>query len=329
VLADYGGSQGTGSDFAGVYHDEEDVLTGFGMHPPGSSFMVYTLAAALQAGSSLNSYWEWQPHDQPGRTGPNRVLNSSTCPQDRTGACSLRDSVMASLNVPMYTVTLNVRPDKVLELARAAGIDSMWNDAKEYKDLAAATDLQKLYPSQFDTTLGLGQYSVTVLDQANAMATFGAGGHRAQAHFVRKIDLNDKTVYAEKLSALDHPSVLTETAMADLTSTLSSNPAGKLTVGDSASKSGSWEYQGRSSDNADAWTIGYTSKLALAVWVGDQKSDQAIKDANGATIWGTGLPSTIYRNVMNSVHSTMSLKPGAFPPAANAGNNNPPGSVPR
>ena len=37
-------------------------MLGVGYHPPGSSFKVYTLAAALNEGISLNSYWRWQPY---------------------------------------------------------------------------------------------------------------------------------------------------------------------------------------------------------------------------------------------------------------------------
>jgi membrane peptidoglycan carboxypeptidase len=86
---------------------------------------VYTLAAALNAGISLNSYWQWTPHDMPGRTGKAQIRNASTCPSDKnkSGACSLLDSTVASLNVPFYGLTLSVTPAKVLEMARNAGID--------------------------------------------------------------------------------------------------------------------------------------------------------------------------------------------------------------
>ena len=70
MLAYYGGHDGKGADYAGFYYDEKgerDRLRP--LSRPGSSFKVYTLAAALKAGISLNSYWQWTPHDMPGRTG--------------------------------------------------------------------------------------------------------------------------------------------------------------------------------------------------------------------------------------------------------------------
>src|SRR5690606_36676451 len=46
VLAYYGGHDGQSADYAGIYRHDEGVANGFGAHPPGSSFKVYTLAAA-------------------------------------------------------------------------------------------------------------------------------------------------------------------------------------------------------------------------------------------------------------------------------------------
>lgn len=326
VLAYYGG-KGSGNDFAGVHTDEKGQQVGFGAHPAGSTFMVHTLAAALKAGYSLNSSWAWAPYDLPGRTGDNQIRNASRCPNDRSGACSLLDSTATSLNVPLYAVTVSLGPSKVLEMARDAGIDYMWTDDRVRVDLAGQKDMSAVVPSKFDTVLGIGQYPVTVLDQANAMATYGAGGRRAEAHFVERVWSADKLVYAEQLGSLDQPKVLNQQAVADLDYVLSRNPAAALDGRESAAKTGSWEYNGSTGDNTHAWMVGYTSTLAMAVWIGNQREEQPIRDAKGTTIWGSGLPTTIYREVMNAGHE--SVPPAAFPAAALAGNVNPPGSVPR
>jgi membrane peptidoglycan carboxypeptidase len=61
VLAYYGGHDGTGADFAGWYRNADGVAVGYGAHPPGQTFQVYTLAAALNAGISVKSRWQSPP----------------------------------------------------------------------------------------------------------------------------------------------------------------------------------------------------------------------------------------------------------------------------
>ena len=241
VVAYYGGRDGLGNDYAGYYIDDKGEAAGVGRYPPGASFMAYTLAAALKAGISLNSSWQWTEHKQVGRMDANPIRNSSTCPSDRdpnrlpggrTGACTLLESTVNSLNVPFYDVTLSVTPAKVLELARDVGIDDMWNDNRERQDLRRITDWKTMTPSQFDIILGIGQYPVTVVDQANAMATFAAKGLRAKAHFVGKVTQGDETVYTETLPNPNQARVFSPQTSADLNYALSQSTHLTLAGGD-------------------------------------------------------------------------------------------------
>jgi membrane peptidoglycan carboxypeptidase len=320
VLAYYGGHDGRGIDYAGFYYDEKNEPTGVGRYPPGASFMAYTLAAALRAGYSLKSLWQWTPHVQVGRPADALIRNTSACASNPRGStCSLADSVRNSLNVPLYDVTVSVTPAKVLAMARDAGIDHMWTDDRRRVDLRTA-DPTELTPSRFDIILGLGQYPVTVLDQANAMATFAAGGLRAKVHFVRSVALAGKVKYTETLPGKDQSSILNRQQIADL------NYA--LTVGDIAVKTGTWEYNNRNDQNAHAWSIGYDSTLATAIWVGNRGEEQALLDKTGATIWGSGLPNQILGRVMAGTRTQLGLTATPFPPPAFIGILDPPGSVP-
>src|SRR5262249_19047068 len=58
VLGYYGGSNGGGADYAGWYYDADGNPTGYGQHPPGSSFKVYDLAEALHQNISPKSHWD-------------------------------------------------------------------------------------------------------------------------------------------------------------------------------------------------------------------------------------------------------------------------------
>jgi membrane peptidoglycan carboxypeptidase len=225
------------------------------------------------------------------------------------------------MDVPFYGLTYTIGPTNVLRMARDAGIDSIWNDKGERVDLrnADVNDIMQKY--YFDSHVGIGQYAVTVLDQANAMATFAADGVRAQAHFViRVIDpqlsKDRQTIYAETLPTGGEKPILNEAQVDDLTWTLSQNKAATLEGGPaSAGMPGSWEFGRNSGDVAHAWAIGYTRKLAMAVWVGSGGAkERPIKDAAGKTIYGSTLPALIYRTVMKAA-SVGAPGEGFDPPA--------------
>ena len=321
VLAYYGGSES--SDYAGVYVGEDGSLTGFGAHPPGGTFFAYTLAAALKAGYSLNSSWQWTEHEQAGRPPGHPVRNNSQCASNPTGnACSLLESVMYSLNVPIYDVTVSVGAENVLAMARDAGIDNIWNDPLTRIDMRT-TEPGTAMTQGIATEVGIGQYPVTVLDQANAMATFAAGGIRARAHFVRTVSYGDQLVYGETLPSPDVPRVLEPAQIADLTYALT-QASGDA---DLAMKTGTWEFNQSVGENAHAWSIGYTGALATAVWVGNKADEQALIDKEGNTIWGSTLPTQILREVVERTHQQLGLNPADFPPPAFGGDLNPPGSL--
>ena len=321
VIAYYGGPSGTGADYAGWYLDQDGVPTGFGAHRPGASFHVYALAAALKDGISLDSRW----NSRSGRTFPGRsvgVRNSSTCAEPygvRNGPCTLLGSTIAGVEVAMYAVTHALGAANVLEMARAAGIADMWDDQRQRVSLADSPNMADLSPRRFGTEVGLGQYPVTVLDQANGMATFAARGLRAEAHFVRSVTKGKDTYYSEKVPDADAPRLLNEQQAADLTWALSQSRPARLAGVDAAGKSGTWlDGQGPT----HAWMVGYTTSLATAVWIGSAGRERPLRDSLGRSIFGAGLPAAIYKTFMTGAHAALKLEPGRFPPPAHVGDPN-------
>jgi membrane peptidoglycan carboxypeptidase len=333
VLAYYGGHDGKGADYAGFYYDENDAATGVGRFPAGSSFKVYTLAAALKSGISLKSYWDWNPHDMLGRTGSNQIHNASTCGNLKAGdktPCSLLQSTISSLNVPYYAVTLSTGPANVLKMARDAGVDYMWTDARDRVDLRTLPNMASVVPTRFDTVLGIGQYPITVMDHANGLATFAAEGLRANAHFVTKVVKNNTTVYADTLPKPNQPRVFSQENSNDLTYALSQVSSAKVNIGwDTAGKTGTWEFSQASSENADAWMVGFSKKLAAAVWVGNKAELHPLRDKNNSIIYGAGVPASIWQKFMTAATAALNEKKAntKFNPPSYAGDVNPPGSV--
>jgi membrane peptidoglycan carboxypeptidase len=148
---------------------------------------------------------------------------------------------------------------------------------------------------------------VTVLDHANGMATFAAGGQRAQAHFVREVTKRGERVYAERLVQSD--TGLSPIQVDELTWALGKVKAAKLDNGwDAAGKTGTWQ-SGNSRNSGDTWMVGYTPALATAVWLGTTDG-VALKTMDGRhDVSGSTHAAPIWRQFTTAATSAMGLDP--------------------
>jgi membrane peptidoglycan carboxypeptidase len=318
VLAYYGGNDGTGADYAGWYYDEAGSPRGFGEHPPGSSFKVYDLAEAIHQNVSVKSHWDspsTKEFPASGRTknsaaGPIRNSSTAACQPD----CMLWEATVASLNVTFFDLTEHLGAVNVLDMAIRAGVDAMWtavpgNPEPVRVDTRGRSGRDAI--DRFSTELGIGQYGITVLDHANGMATFAAGGKRAEAHFVRTVTRNGKQVYGEKLSRSDIG--LNQEQINELNWTLRQVPAAKLSNGwDSAGKTGTWQAGKSLTQNAHTWMVGYTNALAAAVWLGTTDGKPLVTSSGGVNVFGANYPGPIWRQFMVDATSAMKLKKSGF-----------------
>ncbi|WP_165824490.1 transglycosylase domain-containing protein, partial [Micromonospora globispora] len=323
VRAYYGGDNGTGTDYAGKNTDN-GVLSGG--HSPGSTFKIYTLAAALKEGISIKSRWKGSAFTPEGVKF--KVSNAGADKVSCGDSCTLEVSTLKSLNVPFYYITEKIGPDKVLDMAKQAGVTTMWrtdtNPAKAY-DLTKANP-KDLAPAPFFNVIGYGQYPITVLDHANGVATFANEGMYFKAHFVKKVEKQDDT---GKWRLIGGPKVkgeqrIPKDIVADVTSVLEQYPtkSSHRPLDDGrkvAEKTGTWELGDGSDHNGDAWMIGYTPQLATAVWVGNKGKRLAIKDKDGRDIMGARMPGAIFQRFMNEALDGKDKMD--FPPAAHVGSD--------
>ncbi len=66
----------------------------------------------------------------------------------------------------------------------------------------------------------------------------------------------------------------------------------------SAAKTGTVQL-GDTQANKDAWMVGYTPSLSTAVWVGTVQDNVPLVTASGAEVYGSGLPSDIWKSTMD------------------------------
>ncbi|NUO58094.1 MAG: penicillin-binding protein [Hamadaea sp.] len=306
VLAYYGGDDATGHDYAGK-NIENGQLTGG--HPAGSSFKIYTLAAALQDGYSLDSHFDPAAF----KDGDFEIENAGRDVDESCGNyCTLEWATVHSYNVPFYKVTKLMGVDKVVAMAKSAGISTMWNtgDGKAY-DLTSKT-FKQTDNAPFYYHAGFGQYPITVIDHASGVATFANRGLYNKPHFVLKVERpiagTDKfqLVNGEKLSPKQ---TIDQDVADDVNYVLQKIPgAGGHTLSGSrpvTGKTGTWQCQ-QTKHNCHAWFVGATKQIAAAVWVGNVGKEQAVYEKSGKDVSGAGLPGNIWEKFMNAASKGMS-----------------------
>jgi membrane peptidoglycan carboxypeptidase len=266
----------------------------------------------------MKSHWDSPPSKEfpnSGRVkgslnGP--VSNSSTakCQPD----CMLWEATVASLNVTFFDLTEHLGVPNVIDMAKHAGVDSIWanesgNPRPVRIDLRDKTGQD--VAGKFSTEVGIGQYGITVLDHANGMATFAAGGKRVDAHFVRSVTRGGEQVYAEKIATNDVG--LDQEQINELNWTLSKVEAAKLNNGwDSAGKTGTWQHGNSTTENSNAWMVGYTRALAAAVWLGTTDGKPLITTGGSTQVFGASYPGPIWRQFMVRTLAAMKLDPNKY-----------------
>jgi penicillin-binding protein 1A len=161
------------------------------------------------------------------------------------GAVTLRQALARSLNLPAVKLIRDVGPERVVELARAMGIESALDPVP---------------------ALGLGASAVSPLELASALSTLAAGGVRHPSRVVtRAVDPRGREV---PLMGQRPTRVVTEEEAHLVTSLLGSVISSG--TGRDAAKLGrpAAGKTGTSNEMRDAWFVGYTPDVAAAVWVG-------------------------------------------------------------
>jgi membrane peptidoglycan carboxypeptidase len=286
IWAYYGGATGTGFDFANQ---------GIGRQP-GSSFKPYVLATALDQGISLRTQLDGNsPKDFPG-----------TAPVDNFGGADfgsvdLVEATKSSINTAYFELGLQVGPSRVAELAHAAGIP----DRAPLRGQDGATN----------GSIALGSYEVRVIDQAVGFATFANKGVPAPAFVVQSIaTAQGDEIYEAK--PRPGPAAFGEDVAADATFALQAVVADG--TGRGARLDGGRPAAGKtgtSSDNKDAWFVGFTPQLSTAVWLG--YAEPKTIQVDGVEVTGGGLSSRIWKSYMDAALQGEPVLP--FPERADVG----------
>ncbi|MET9199539.1 transglycosylase domain-containing protein [Gordonia sp. NPDC003585] len=276
----YGGDESLGWDYA-----QAGLQT-------GSSFKVFALVAALEQGIPLSRVYSSAPYQA------SNGLTVENSDGESCGSCNLATAMKMSLNTVYYRLMMDLQGQAkaVADAAHQAGV------ARSFGDIEQTLQEANGYP---EGGVVLGQYPSRVIDMASAYATLAASGIYREPYFIQKVTDSDGNVLferqknsgqrvfpakvADNVTAALEPVASYSNGHALSDSTLGSRP--------SAAKTGTVQL-GDTGNNKDAWMVGYTPQLSTAVWVGTNGGG-AIENLNGASIYGSGLPSDIWQAAMN------------------------------
>ncbi|KUI18871.1 penicillin-binding protein [Mycobacterium lehmannii] len=280
VKAYYGGTDANGFDFAQA-----------GL-PTGSSFKVFALVAALQQGMGLGTQVDSSPLEVNGIKITN--VEGGGC-----GTCNIAEALKRSLNTSYYRLMLKLKngPQDVADAAHQAGIAESFPGVEH----TLSEDGQGGPPNN---GIVLGQYQSRVIDMASAYATLAASGVYHKPHFVQKVVNSEGEVLFDASQQDNSGEQRIEKKVADnVTSAMQpiaaySNGHGLAGGRPSAAKTGTNQL-GDTDSNRDAWMVGYTPSLSTAVWVGTTDGTKPLENQWGSPIYGSGLPSDIWKATMD------------------------------
>ena len=271
---------------SGDYGVSNFNLAAQGHRRPGSTFKVMALMTALRRGVDPDAthYVSKSPTyvDDPiyGK------FEIKTYGGVGGGNMSLRRGTLASDNSVYIQLAMDLGPDEVKQTARDMGI----------------TSTLKGYPSE---TLGGLENGVSPLEMATAYASIASGGYRLRPTAITKIVFPDGRVEkGDDLPArfrVKKVRIFEDGVAAEATEILEQNIQGgtgtHAIIGcPAAGKTGTTD------QNTDAWFVGFTPRLATAVWVGYPKDDIQMNGLYfGRNVDGGTFPADIWGDYMGRI----------------------------
>ncbi len=277
-----------GRDF---YSDQYNLATQ-AQRQPGSAFKAFTLATAIKQGISPSTYIDCT---SPAIFGSGKDLSGYSSDNDGSydnytsssststdvwrvenfggadyGIRTIQSAFAISSNTGFARLIREVGAQNVVNTAQAMGITS---------ELEAVDSLT------------LGTSGVTVLEMADAYATFATGGvHREATAITRITDRDGNTIYEwqdEPTQALDKKVACAAIKVMKTVLTGGTATAAQLGTGQEAAGK-----TGTSENYRDHWLVAYTPQLSTAVWIGS-RTEQELPGLDCCYIWRTYMTAAL------------------------------------
>jgi penicillin-binding protein 1A len=264
-----------------------------GQRQTGSAFKPFVLTAALDQGISPATRFDSEP------TTINlgdKLWSIANYEGAYLGTIDLNEATIHSDNSVYAQLTAQVGPRNVARTAHRLGVTRPLDDY---------------------FAIGLGVEAVSPLEMARAFATLAAGGKRVDGAVLgnrpravlrvvdgSKIDSNDPA----RQQVVDPNDAALVTSILERVVTEGTGERAELEHRPVAGKTGTTEHYG------DAWFVGYTPQLAVAVWVGyPDKLIPMETEFEGDPVAGGTFPALIWRTFARDALTHLDEPPASFP----------------
>jgi penicillin-binding protein 1A len=300
------------------YNQQPFNLATQGHRQPGSAFKPFTLVTALEQGHSPTQVFPSAPQALPykaevqSQNGKKKVVDDlfrvNNYGDSYLGSASISTATTYSDNSVYSQLGMQVGPANIAETARRMGVET---------DLSTGTTKYSVNGSDFQPynpalILGGLQTGVTPLEMAHAFETLAEGGRRITGSMaagkdgpvgiVKVVDssgdpvpTNDGASGANETETEQVvPESVASTAVSILHTVVSSGTGQRAATGDDE-----WGKTGTTENNGDAWFVGSTKDITVAVWVGFPNGVQPMEtEFAGGPVDGGTIPALIFHDVV-------------------------------
>jgi penicillin-binding protein 1A len=255
----------------------------------GSAFKPFTLAAVLEHGTSLYSYFNGPPQltipDPRCADGYHQPWDVHNNADETAGTMNLIDATANSVNTIFAQLVSQVGPDAVVRMAHRLGIQSA------LKPFCSIT---------------LGTQAVSPLEMTDAYATFADHGIRHDPQAVESVRTATRRIVPYPVSkprqALSRK-IADEVTYALEAVTQKGTGTGAAIGRPIAGKTGTAEHY------VDAWFCGYVPQLVTCVWVGFPHRETAMNYVEGyAPVYGGTIPASTWHDFMNAALANLPVE---------------------
>ncbi|MEX0850816.1 MAG: PBP1A family penicillin-binding protein, partial [Gaiellaceae bacterium] len=263
---------------------------------PGSAFKPIVLATAMREGISPLTEIESRPVSI---DAGDRVWSVTNYDDTYLGRVSIGRAIVSSDNSVYAQLTDLVGPKAIVETAHVLGIKS---------------------PLDAYFSIGLGSVAVNPLEMARAYATIANGGRRVDGSLFgdrpRVVEQVERIRAGRVEQNAPQPTQALEegeaAVLTDLLEDVVRSGTGRRASIPGRSVAGK---TGTTDDYADAWFVGYTPELVVAVWVGyPDRLRPMLTEFGGEPVTGGTLPALIWKEFVSSVEETDDTASFDYPP---------------